>query len=69
MENENIAAAAVNVQQARTHSQNAISTLKQGDNAEKNVADSTASSAGRVGDVFDPSQAVTQTSRLLDQYA
>ena len=69
MENENIAAAAVNVQQARTQSQIAVNTLKQSLSNQNNIADSMVSSVSRVGDVINPGQSVPQSSHILDQYA
>ena len=69
MENENIAGAAVNVQQAQTNSQLALSALKQSLSAQQKVADSIASSVAQVGDVINSGQAVTQSGRLLDQSA
>ena len=69
MENENIAGAVVNVQQAQTQTQIAISALKQSLEAQKTVADSLASTVSRVGDVIEPGQAVQQTGRLLDHSA
>ena len=69
MENENIAGAAVNVQQMNVRSQIGIAVLKQSTDAQASVGDSIASSVSRVGDVIDPGQAVTQTGRLLDQSA
>ena len=69
MENENIAGAAVNVQQMNVRSQIGIAVLKQSTDAQASVGDSIASSVSRVGDVIDPGQAVTQNGRLLDQSA
>ena len=69
MENENIAAAAVSVQQARTQSQIAVNTLKQSLSNQDNLTDSMVSSVSRVGDVISPGQAVPQSSQILDQYA
>ena len=69
MENANIAGAAVNLQQTRSHSQIVINALKQSLDTQQNISDSIASSVSRVGDVIDSGQAVTQTGRILDQYA
>ena len=69
MDNESIAAAVVNVQQARLLSQNAIVVLKESLESERSMNDSMAGNVERVGDVQDAAQAVTQSSRVLNAYA
>ena len=69
MENENIAGAAVNVQQVRVQSQVAVATLKQSLSSQESVTDSIASSVERVGDVISPGQSVVQSGQILDQQA
>ena len=69
MENENIAGGVVNLQQARVNGQIAIAALKQDAVTQETASDTIASSVSRVGDIISPGQAVTQSSRLLDQSA
>ena len=69
MHDDNIAGGTVNVQQTRAQGQIAIAAIKQDADTQHKTSDSIASSVSRVGDVINPSQAVTQSSRLLDQSA
>lgn len=69
MDNESIAAAAVNVQQARLLSQNALIALKASLESGRSAGDAVAGNDVSVGDVEDASRAVMQSSRLLDSYA
>ena len=69
MNNESIAAAAVGIQQAQASQQIAIAAMKSNFAAQQSMADSIASSSGRVGAVQDSSVAVLQSGRILDSHA